>query len=258
MALVDWSSFMLLNQTVAALSALLRSVEYARLLGIRRRELIRYLKKSVSFGLCYAGFGTPGRVREAWMAGEAAFLCCAYDVVTDWRHFDDTARSGFEIILRARAPEPEIQDLAISLYDKEQFDSLSADGLERGAIALRFTLKMMGCERARETSWRDLDRVGYLLQIVDDVLDYEEDIASGDTNCLKSARRDTYLEWLRSEMGSVEARGLFGDNGSVLVRVIESAWSKAERLVQTERVAALQGGHPLLPSTTPENAIMHS
>lgn len=228
---------MLLNQTLAALSAILRSVEYARVLGIRRRELIRYLKKSVSFGLCYAGFGTPGRMREAWMAGEAAFLCCAYDVVTDWRHYDDTARKTFEVILRARVPKPEIQYIAIGLYDKERFDALCADGLERGAIALRFTLKMMGCERARETAWGDLDRLGYLLQIVDDVLDFEEDVATGDTNCLKSPRRDMYLARLRSELGSVEVRRLFGDRGSVLVRVIESARSKAERLLPTEAAA---------------------
>ena len=57
-------------------------------------------------------------------------------------------------------------------------DGVKRDGLERGAIALRFILKTMGCEAQREVAWGDLDELGELLQIVDDVLDYEDDVAA--------------------------------------------------------------------------------
>jgi hypothetical protein len=176
-------------------------------------------------------------MREAWDAGEAAFLCCAYDVVTDWRLFDTKSRVTFEKILCERVQQSEIQELAIGLYEKELNDGLAEDGLERGAIALRFTLKMMGCEKAREVAWGDLDELGRLLQIVDDVLDYEEDVVSGDTNCLRSVRRSVYLRQLISQLGSADARRLFGDTGSVLISVVEMAGRKAEALLRAEEVS---------------------
>lgn len=222
---------MLLSHIFAASSALIRSVEYARLLKIRGNEWKRYLKKSLSLGLCYAGFSTPGRIREAWRAGEAAFLCCAYDVVTDWRHFDSTARQRFEDILHLMRLEPELQTLAMKLYEKELFNQLEEDGLDRGYIALRFTLKMMRCEKEREAVWGDVDEIGRLCQIVDDVLDYEQDIACGDTNCLTSVRRDLYLKQLISKFGSSETHRLFGHARSALIIAIERARMKAEDLL---------------------------
>jgi hypothetical protein len=221
----------LVGHITAAASALLRSAQHAGALGIRRGEWQRYLKKSCSLGLCYAGFGTTGSVKEAWMAGEAAFLCCAYDVVTDWRHFDPQARHAFEAILRKRAPELELQDLAVGLYEKELFKRLEDDGLDRGVIALRFVLKMMGCENIRESMWGDVDEVGRLLQIADDVLDYEEDISRGETNCLTSVRRNLYLTRFLQKMGGAEVKRLFGDVNSVVVKVIGRASKKAETLL---------------------------
>jgi hypothetical protein len=226
-----------LNHIVASTNAIIRSIEYGRTLDIKGREWKRYLKKSLSFGLCYAGFSNPGCVREAWMAGEAAFLCCAYDVVTDWRHFDKQARDTYYRILRARVSDPELQALAMDLYETEELDLLSEGGLERGAIALRFTLKMMGCEKARETIWGNLDELGRLLQIVDDVLDYEEDIVVGDKNCLTSTERYTYLQHLVSNLGTTETQRLFGSVRTVLIRVIEKAEIKAKVLLRAETIA---------------------
>ena len=224
-------SAMCLSHIVASTSAIIRSVEYGRVLGIKGKEWNRYLKKSISFGLCYAGFGIPGRMQEAWAAGEAAFLCCAYDVVTDWRHFDPEARSIYERILHTRVPQSELQVLVMELYEKECLSLLTEDGLERGSIALRFTLKMMGAEKAREIEWGNIDELGRLLQIVDDVLDYEEDIISGDQNCLASIRRNVYLRELLAKLNPRESRKLFGDRRSVLVAVIEQAGKKAEQLL---------------------------
>jgi hypothetical protein len=224
---------MLITHFTAALCAFLRSVQYARKLEIRRGEWKRYLKKSFSLGLCYAGFATDSKVKEGWMAGEAAFLCCAYDVVTDWRGFDSKSREAFEDILYKRAPAPELQSLAIGLYEKELSNKLEDDGLDRGSIALRFTLKMMGCEKTRESMWGDVDEVGRLLQIVDDVLDYEEDVACGDTNCLTSAKRNMYLRQLLQNMNGVEVRKLFGDVDSILVKVIKRAEQKARLLLNS-------------------------
>jgi hypothetical protein len=224
---------MILSHIVAALSAFVRSVQYAGVLRISKAELVPYVKKSVRLALCYAGFGTLWNSREAWKAGEAAFLSCAYDVVTDWRKFDKEARDAFEGVLTALSGV-ELRELALTLYDKEIHNQLLDDGLERGAIALRFILKTMRCETQREVAWGDLDELGELLQIVDDVLDYEDDAAANDLNCLRTAKRDVYLGRLLEGLSSERTHRLFGQTRSVLVLAIAHARKKGtEMLTQT-------------------------
>jgi hypothetical protein len=214
----------------AALNALILSVRFSRDLNIRRAEWGRYFKKSVSFGLCYAGLGAKKTLREGWRAGEAAFLCCAYDVVTDWRKFDAQSRMVFEKILRRRVSRSEF-DLAMDLYEKEHLSLLTDEGLERGPIALRFTLQVMRCEGKQERAWGDLNHVGRLLQIVDDVLDLEQDLARGEMNCLISEKRKTYLEELLLHLSALNVRRLFGSDSSILTFIIGQARKKAEVLL---------------------------
>jgi geranylgeranyl pyrophosphate synthase len=100
------------------------------------------------------------------------------------------------------------------LYDKELLNELEEDGLDRGYIALRFTLRLMGCEKAREGLWPNVDEIGRLFQIVDDVLDYEQDVASGEMNCLNSIRRDEYLRQLIEKFAPSETRNREGSEKS--------------------------------------------
>lgn len=221
---------MIVSHSCAALGAFTRSVQYAADLGISRREQVRYLKKSVRLALCYAGFANPWNLREAWKAGEAAFLSCAYDVVTDWRSFDQKDRTAFESILNELS-KPDPKKLALDLYEKDANRHLASDGLERGAIALRFILKTMGCENEREASWGDLENLGELLQIVDDVYDYENDAAVGDLNCLATTRRDAYLRRLLDGLNRANCRQLFGRTPSVLTFAIGQARKKGTALL---------------------------
>jgi hypothetical protein len=221
---------MIFSHLVAALSAFISSLQYAGVLGISKGERVRYVKKAIRLALCYAGFGVPWNLREAWKAGEAAFLSCAYDVVTDWRHFDERARSAFESVLTDLSAF-ELRELAMTLYDKDSKNQLLDDGLERGAVALRFILKTMGCETQREAAWGDLDDLGQLLQIVDDVLDYEDDKAVGDQNCLSTANRAVYLGRLLEGLNSERTRRLFGRGRSVLVLAIAHARKKGTKLM---------------------------
>lgn len=225
---------MIVSHTVAALSALMRSNQYAATLGISRRERVHYLKKSVRLGLCYAGFGTPWGFTEAWKAGEAAFLSCGYDVVTDWRHFDHEARAAFESILNDLST-PDLTELALELYEKDRKNHLAMNGLERGAIALEFILKTMGCEKEREARWGDLKNLGELLQIVDDVFDYEDDAAAGDQNCLITTERDVYLRRLLNGLSNANCQRLFGRAPSVLVLAIAHARKKGRELLTTSK-----------------------
>lgn len=222
---------MILSHIVAALSALLRSLQYAGALRISRSERVSYSKKCIRLALCYAGFGTPWSLKEAWKAGDAAFLSCAYDIVTDWRHFDEEARSAFERILN-NLSRLELRILAMALYEKDAKNQLSGDGLERGAIALEFILKTMECEEQRAAKWGDLIKLGELLQIVDDVLDYEDDIAAGDLNCLTTTNRVTYLKQLCQALSRENSQRLFGSR-SVLIFAIAQARKKATMLLSS-------------------------
>lgn len=221
---------MILSHFVAAFSAFVRSVQYARVLRISRTERVRYFKKSIRLALCFAGLATPWNLIEAWKAGQAGFFCCAYDVATDWRHFDNKARRSLESILNDFS-QFELRHIAWTLYDKESNDQLKDDGLERGAISLRFILKMMGCEMQREASWGDLDELGQLLQIVDDVFDYEDDTTAGDQNCLRTANRAVYLARLLEGLSSERTNRLFGRARSVLVLAIAHARKKGTKLL---------------------------
>src|SRR5436853_1791230 len=109
---------MILTHVVAVISAFIRSLQYAGTLQISRSERVSYIKKSIRLALCYAGFATPWNLREAWKAGEAALLSCAYDVATDWRHFDKDARVAFQSIL-SELSRDELRMLAMALYDKD-------------------------------------------------------------------------------------------------------------------------------------------
>src|ERR1044072_3529083 len=121
---------MIASHSCAALGAFTRSVQYAAVLRISRREHGRYLKKSIRLALCYAAFARRWNLREAWKAGEAAFLSCAYDVVTDWRSFDKKDRIAFENILNELS-KPDPKKLALDLYEKDANRHLAVDGLER-------------------------------------------------------------------------------------------------------------------------------
>ena len=220
---------MIFSHLVAVLSAFVRSLQYAGVLRLSRAECFRYTKKSVRLALCYTGFGTAWNSKEAWRAGEAAFLSCAYDVVTDWRHFDKEARGAFERIL-SDLSQNELQELAMNLYDKDSNNELSCDGLERGAVALEFILKTMGCEKQRAAAWGDLVKLGELLQIVDDVLDYEDDVTAGEQNCLTTPNRIAYLTLLLEDLNRENSHRLFGPR-SVLVFAIAQARKKARILL---------------------------
>ena len=222
---------MILSHVVAALSAFLRSFQYAGTLQISRAERVAYTKKCIRLALCYAGFATPWNLREAWKAGEAALLSCAYDVATDWRHFDKDARTAFESLLSELSTD-ELRILAIALYDKDLSNQLAADGLQRGAIALEFILKTMGCEKERAARWGNLIELGEMLQIVDDVLDYEDDIAAGDLNCLTTKNRVAYLRHLCRALNQENSQRLFGSH-SVLVFAIAQARKKATMLLSS-------------------------
>lgn len=219
----------MLASLVAAQTALTLSLRHQRTLQITPKERTRYLVKSLNLALCYRGFVCGGNLRHAFNAGRAAFCCCAYDVVTDWRHFDGAAFTRFKKILDQEVTI-ELARIAQKLYRQERDGILLLDGLSRGIDALTFVTKLIGSEdyiRQR----LNFDQLGIVMQIIDDVIDLEEDLHNGETNCLLASvsRRTKYLHVLTAfDLNAF--RRLF-PHAVVLRRVTRLAMRKAERLL---------------------------
>lgn len=206
----------------AGLAGVLLGVRFWRALAVRPREVKRYFSKIFGLGLCYGAFVNPPNFRGSVAAGCAAFLSCAYDLITDWRSFSDDYRHRFESELEHLVPKW-AAELAMHLYWAEARDALEDDGLERGVIAVKFITGLVGSEG--HFSQFGIHRLGLLLQIVDDVLDFEQDVALGEQNCLVTTRAAGYLAFLHENRH--EILGLFARD-----RIMRSVILRADRKAQ--------------------------
>ena len=160
----------------------------------------RYLGKNFCLGLCYGAFVKPVTFRGAFLAARAAFLSCAYDVATDWRSFSKGCLASLEGQLRCLVPDWAVE-LTMNLYRAEMREELGIDGLERGVIAVEFITGLIG--PAPIFSAFGIRRLGLLLQIVDDIRDFEHDVAFDDVNCLATQRAGLYISFFRENLGDL-------------------------------------------------------
>ena len=201
----------------AAVSALKYSRKYRDTLRISSKERKRYYSKSARQAACYAGFSQKLSLKQAAGAGKAAFLTCAYDVATDWGK-PPGVTGAFIQILDAVA-SPHLVQMSLKLMERDLRGELEHDGLERGIVALRFVLEMMGLEEAYKNKGINIDKLGMDLQIVDDVLDFEEDRISGDTNCLFTPRRDPYLLQMTRDLRQESVASMFPYAGALKIAI---------------------------------------
>ena len=204
------------------------SLRYMSRLGITSSESLRYFSKSTNLAICYSGFSRSGFLGEAYRAGKSAFLSCAYDVITDWRSFDPGALARFKEILISEVDLNNTK-LALELYEKDANGRLDEDGLERGSLALKFVVRVIGSEPFFAEKI-DIDFAGRLFQLVDDLLDYESDIKSGDLNCLESSNRRLYLR--RAELLLLDPVASAFLEDRVLAHLAQKAAEKAQSMME--------------------------
>lgn len=89
---------------------------------------------------------------------------------------------------------------------------------------------MMGLQRLFEEK-TDVDQLGIHLQIVDDVLDYRDDVVAGDQNCLTADKRDEYLTSLVQTFDETQIKSLF-PYGGILTYAISKARQQAEDMLK--------------------------
>lgn len=199
------------------------SLWYQRTLKIKWKDRKRYWHKSVGLALCYRGFSPWNNWKSLNGAVRAGFYCCAYDVLTDWRHFSESDFQILDKLLLKLDKEP--REIALKLYFMEKNNQpLKNNGLERGVMALQFISKLMGVEEYIKSK-TDFEELGTIMQIVDDAEDVEEDKKYGDMNCFFSERKNEYAKKLLN-FNILKFKEIFS-NSLVLVREI----TKAQKIV---------------------------
>ena len=177
---------------------------------ITRKNRYRLWRKSINLYLSFLAFTDRDRPAiQLRGAMTAAVLSAVYDYDTDWKRSQSPETSLFfrmlDELLRQHPRKEEATALARELFQTDWQNRLSADGLERGSVALRFYCLVIGSDWMSRYNVSEINSFGRKLQIVDDCLDLEQDRALGHTNCFRTSEATRF----RSELIEFLASGFF-------------------------------------------------
>lgn len=169
---------------------------------IAKIDRYRLWRKSLRLYLSMLGFADKLRPQtQLRRLMICAVLSAIYDYDTDWRATANPETSiFFRLLNKLLKNQPECEAAiaqAQDLFTQDWKKQLSADGLERGSIALSFYVSVIRSQwLLRYANVQILD-FGRSLQIVDDFLDLEQDQRQGDLNCFLTADAEKYEQELR-------------------------------------------------------------
>ncbi len=214
---------------LAAFSSAYLNLKHGTQLELRTNEERRFAKKARNLAVLYSDFTETRSPVATLRATEAGLLCTAYDVASDWRKFDPRSAQTFQELL-VQYCSPYERNVATDLYDRDKKNELKDDGLERGSVCLELIVSMMDIRDEFTQRGIDILIAGRELQIIDDILDYEDDKKVGDTNCLTSPNATSHLE----EVLRSKTLELFPEH-TALRQTIERARLKARLLLKDLR-----------------------
>lgn len=215
----------MIKSAIAALWAMNLGWQFQKDFEISITEIPKYYIKCCRLALCYGGFPKSNQpIKTAIRAGAVGFLCCVYDVATDWHGYSTEGAIALDKVLRELI-HPDCHQLAIELYWRDFNNELGDDGLERGSMALRFAVDVMNIESQFDGT--SIAEAGALLQIVDDILDFDADRRRGEQNCLLTPRRLVHLKRFSDNLPQL--RRLFS-HSPIMRFVLGKAERNAKRL----------------------------
>lgn len=177
--------------------------EYRDEMSMSPEESKKFFSKCKNLFLCYLGFSSQNTSEEAHGAAVSAFLSAYYDWVTDGPRPTPEARDKFTSVLKTLSNKEEANEMVLDMLQKDVTKNLSEDWLERGATSFIFILEMMWL-RSEYDKKSDTWEVGLMLQVIDDIDDYEQDKKDGDWNVFCTERARQYYERMEA---------CFPDNG---------------------------------------------
>lgn len=173
------------------LQALVVLWQLKKITGVYRLKL---WLKSLNLYFCFLAFADKERPKDQrWNAMVAAFLSAVYDHDTDWSVVMDYESSNFRLLLEKYVRDEDVVKIARSLFERDLTGKLSEDGLERGSAAFTFYTAIIGSVWMDCYTPQEINVLGRLLQIIDDLLDFDNDKKKGHKNCLLCSNRDFFL-----------------------------------------------------------------
>lgn len=234
-----------LEQCLGALQALWKYTD------ITRKDRLRLLAKSIRLYLCFLAFMDRERPREQCRRGMiAAVVTAVYDYETDWVPISDPGQSRTFAFLARYVENAYARQIARELFATDLARQLSADGLERGSVSLTFYHAVIGSRWLGAYCETEINEFGRRLQMVDDLLDYEQDRRLGHTNCFVTDNRDRFLAEVETFVRDDFFRALC--ERSVVYRVLAL---KCGRLMNDVRGAAPATRWELFRAGRPKNAV---
>ncbi len=164
---------------------------------IQKHEIQRAVQKAFHLSLLYSDlFSEQFSWKEVYVLSQAGVASTLYDISSDWWKSLSIYRWKLLFALRELGWE-EAAKIGIDLFDKDIEGKLENDGLERGVTTLEYIIASGWTDFLNQMNSSTVHTLGFFLQIVDDILDYEEDIKTDDTNCFRSCNADNYVSYYR-------------------------------------------------------------
>ncbi len=166
---------------------------YRNEIGLKIFESKKFFTKCHNLFLMYLEFAKNPTKEETSWAAISAFLSAYYDWVTDGSRISREAQSKFLEILWKLSTKSRLNSLIKDMLEKDITKTLDNDWLERGSASFVFILEMMWLRNKYEQKC-DIWEVWRMLQVIDDIDDYEKDRANWDWNVFCTEQVQFYYE----------------------------------------------------------------
>lgn len=167
----------------------------------------KILGKSIRLFLMYIWFGLESTRITIGGAARSAFLSATYDWITDGPKKSPQLQQKFLKILWEIAPNNSMNAKIEEMLYKDVSWELQDDGLERGTISFVSVLEEMGLLSIYQAGWLNLEEIGAMLQVIDDIDDLEQDVEEWNWNALNTPRKQQYIDRMEE---------CFYDNGAAI------------------------------------------
>jgi hypothetical protein len=190
----------------------------------------RYITKSGNLATCFLGFSTEIGEEYCQRSAELGALASIFDLTSDGLHFDEGAIGRFEALVQEILGS-ELAALCSDILNQKRSGSFELDGLYRGVPTLKIIVRHLRAEEFWPNE-NEIVKAGVLCQIVDDVVDYRDDMARGGLNFLKHENWPTHLKNLMD--WDYEKQFSASKYPFVLFRVFKQAKAIAAKLATRE------------------------
>jgi hypothetical protein len=158
------------------------------------KSRLKHSTKAGNLSICFLGFATKFNAKAVQKSAELGMMSSLFDLVSDGLRYEVSAVEKYlnkceEIFSQSSSR------ILTDLLQAKKKNQIPLDGLKRGEIALIVVLDHLG-ELEEFNKLQSTSEIGELLQIVDDLLDFEEDAKSNHLNFLKGANGEVGLRKL--------------------------------------------------------------